>query len=379
MSSDSQRLENADRDVRGADLAAIRRYLGIIAFICAAVAIYFAKQVVLPFILAVLLALTLSPVTRTLARIGVPPIVTALVLIIAVATSMAAGGYLLSDPISDWIDDAPRIQRELEGRLHDITDSIRSVQKASEKVDQIAETAKDPDVVKVAIDQPGILTSTILDVASFATTSLVALVLALFLLGSGDMFYVKLAESFPRFGDKKRALKIAYGVEQSISRYLLSIAVINACLGIVVGLGLWLIGMPQPAVWGAVAFLFNFLPYIGAIAGVALVAAVSIVSFDSFGHALLAPGFYFLATTIEGQFITPVILGRRLELNAVFVFATVVFWAWMWGFAGALTAVPFLVCLKVLCDNVPALSTLGDFLGTSEIRGRYDPLRGEDG
>ncbi len=361
------------------DLAAIRRYLGIIAFVCAAVALYFAKQVVLPFILAILLALTLSPITRALARFGIPPVITALVLILAVASSMATGGYLLSDPVSDWVENAPEMQRELERRLHDFTASIRSVKEASDQVDKIAETAKDPDVVKVSIEQPGLVTSAMLDVASFATTSLVALVLALFLLASGDMFYVKLVESFPRFGDKKRALKIAYGIEQSISRYLLSIAVINAALGLVVGLGLWLIGMPQPVVWGAIAFLLNFLPYIGAVGGVALAAAVSIVSFDSLGHALLAPGFYLLATTIEGQFITPVVLGRRLELNAVFVFATVVFWAWIWGFAGALTAVPFLVCLKVLCDNIPALSTLGNFLGTSDIRGRYDPLRAEEG
>ncbi|MCU9850227.1 AI-2E family transporter [Defluviimonas sp. WL0024] len=362
-------------DPRDADVAAIRRYLGLIALFCAFVALFFAKEVVLPFVLGILIALTLSPVTRWFARFGVPPVLTAVALIAAVSVSVVAGGYLLSGPVSDWIDDAPRVQRELEQRLRGLTDSLRTVKEASEQVEEIAETATDPNVVKVSIDQPGIVTTAVQDMASFATTALVALVLALFLLASGDMFYVKLIESFPRLSDKKRALKIAYGVEQSISHYLLAITAINAGLGAVIGAGFWLIGMPQPVMWGVIAFLFNFLPYVGAIAGVALAAAVAIITFDSVGYALLAPGFYLVATAIEGQLVTPVVVGRRLELNAVFVFATVVFWAWMWGFAGALMAVPFLVCFKVLCDNVAALAVIGNFLGSSELRGRFDPLR----
>ena len=356
---------------------AIRRYLALIALFCGCVALFFAKQVVLPFVLAILLALTLSPVTRALARFGIAPVVTAAVLIAAVSATVAAGGYLLSGPVSDWIDQAPTMQRELEQRLRGVTQSLQSVKEASDNVEELAEATSDPEVIKVAIEQPGIVTSAMVNLASFATTALVALVLALFLLASGDMLYIKLVESFPRLSDKKRALKIAYGVEESISRYLLSITLINAVLGLVVGTGLAVIGMPQPVVWGAVAFLFNFLPYVGAVAGIGLVAVVSIVTFDSLGYAMLAPGFYFLATSIEGHFVTPIFVGRRLELNAVVIFGTVVFWAWLWGFAGALLAVPFLVCLKVLCDNVPALWVIGNVLGSSEARGRYDPLRNE--
>lgn len=376
------RRMDAESDIRlsgvGSDIAAIRRYVALIAVICVGLALYFAKQVVLPFILAILLSLMLSPVTRSLAKYRIPPIATALVLIGAVSIAVATGAFMLSGPVSEWIEDAPQIKQKLETRLSSITESIRSVKDASEQVEDIAEATADPDVVKVAIEQPGIVTSTVLDIASFATTALVALVLSLFLLASGDMFYVKLVEAFPRFGDKKRALKIAYGIEQSISRYLLSITLINAGLGIVVGAGLWAIGMPQAPVWGSLAFLLNFLPYIGSAAGIALCGAVAIATFDTLGQALLAPAFYLFATSLEGQFVTPVILGRRLELNPVAVFSTVVFWAWIWGFAGALTAVPFLVCLKVVCDHLPALSVLGSFLGSSETRGRFDPLREEE-
>lgn len=140
---------------------------------------------------------------------------------------------------------------------------------------------------------------------------------------------------------------------------------INAALGLVIGAGMWAIGMPQPIVWALLAFFVNFLPYIGPLFGAGLAAAVAVVSFDHLGHAALAPAIYLAATSVEGQLITPVVLGRKLELNTVSVFVTVVFWGWLWGIAGGLMAVPFLVCVKVICDNVASLATLGSFLGAA--------------
>ena len=150
-----------------------------------------------------------------------------------------------------------------------------------------------------------------------------------------------------------------------MSHYLLTVTLINFGLGAVIGTAMALIGMPQPLVWAVVAFLLNYLPYLGPIFGAGLSAVVAIVTFDSLAYAALAPALYMIATSIEGQFLTPVILGRRLELNTVSVFVTVVFWGWLWGIAGAFMAVPFLVCLKVICDNVESMATLGNFLGAA--------------
>ncbi|MCG7623373.1 AI-2E family transporter [Epibacterium sp. Ofav1-8] len=347
------------------NLILIRNFLGIIVVICAAALIFFAKEVILPFVLGVLIALTLSPLTRGLARHGVPPLISAGLLVLAVAATVAGGIYLLSGPVAEWIDEAPRMRAVLEQRLRAITSSLETVREASQRVEDIAASTEDSDVIKVAIDQPGIIASTALDIVTLATTAMVALVLALFLLASNDMFYLKIVQSFPSLTEKTRALQIVYSIERRISRYLLSVTLINAGLGVVVGCCMWIIGMPQPVVWGAIAFLFNFLPYIGSLAGVVLCAVVSLVTFSALSYAVLAPLAYLLATLIEGQFVTPVLLGRRLNLNAVAVFAAVVLWAWVWGVAGALMAVPLLVCLKSLCDHVPALSVLGTFLGDS--------------
>ncbi len=346
-------------------LAAIRRLLGLLLLVLLVIGLYFSKEVILPLIMGTLMALTLSPVVRDLQRFGIAPPVTALVLVLGIGLVFAGGAFVMSGPVSSWVEDAPQLGAELQQKLRTLTSSVQAVQEASEQVEQLASEGTAPGIQKVAVQSPGLLSSAVSNAASILTTVLVTLVLALFILSSGDMFYIKLIDAFPKFGDKKRALKIVYGIERSVSRYLLLVTLINAGLGLSVGVAMWAIGMPQPVVWALIAFLFNYLPYAGTVAGVALVGAVAIVSFDSLTQAMLAPALFLLATTIESQFVTPVVLGRRLELNTVSVFVTVVFWGWLWGIAGALMAVPFLVCLKVICDNVESLNTLGTFLSSS--------------
>ncbi len=360
-------------DLSTTTLLVIRRQIGLILFLLITISLYFAKEVLLPILLGLLLALTLSPMSRALTRLGVAPPVTAFVLIVLVGLGTASGAYMMSGPVSSWINEAPAIGQKLRLRLSDLSSSVQAVKDAS---DQVTKFTSEGTTQSVNIAAPGILTSAVSNIASVFTTLLVTLLLAFFLLASGDMFYIKLVEAFPKFGDKKRALRIVYGIERSVSRYLLSITIINAALGLVIGLGLMAVGMPQPAIWGVLAFLLNFLPYIGPMAGVALVAAASLVQFPQLSYALIAPAIYIVAAGIEGQLITPYVLGRRLELNTVSVFLTVVFWAWLWGIAGALMAVPFLVSLKVMCDNVERLETLGNFLSAPTRPEVEEALRG---
>ena len=188
----------------------------------------------------------------------------------------------------------------------------------------------------------------------------------MFLLASGDMFQHKLVRSFTRFGDKKRALRISHDIERQISRYLGAITVINAGLGVAVGLAMWAVGIPYPYIWGVAAFSLNYLPYLGAMTGVAAIAAVSLITFDTTAQMIVPPVVYLILTSIEGQMVTPWLIGRHLSLNAAAVFIAVIFWAWLWGFAGALMAVPFLVAFKVACDNIPALTSIGLFLGGTD-------------
>lgn len=349
------------------ELRSIRRILAFLTLVGVIIACYFARDVLLPLILGLLVALTLSPVVRVAGRRGIPAPVTAIALIVTLGAGIGVGGYAMSGPVGTWVEDAPEMGQELQVKLRGIFASVERMKEASEQVEEIAEGDETQPVQRVSVEQPGLISSALSSAATAGTTIAVAMIMALFLLASGEMFYVKLVESFPRMSEKKRALKIVYGVERAISRYLLTITAINACLGIVVGCLMWAIGLPNPAIWGVVAFVFNFLPFLGAIVGGVLAAAYAILSFDTIGQAFLAPALFLTATSLEGQLITPAILGRRLEMNTVSVFVTVVFWGWLWGIAGALMAVPFLVIVKVICDNIEDLQTVGNFLGASTM------------
>ena len=151
-------------------------------------------------------------------------------------------------------------------------------------------------------------------------------------------------------------------VEGQISRYLLTIAAINVGLGIAVGLAMWALGMPTPLLWGAMATLLNFLPFIGSVIGGAVVAMVALLHFETLGTAAVVPLAYLACTTVEGQFVTPMVVGRRLRLNTAAVFVAVAFWSFLWSIPGALMAVPILVVLKVLCDNIEDWRGFGRFL-----------------
>jgi predicted PurR-regulated permease PerM len=188
------------------------------------------------------------------------------------------------------------------------------------------------------------------------------LILVLFILASGDLFYEKLVRVMPTLSDKKRAVRIFRDVEFEVSRYFLTVAMINAGFGLAVGTTLALFGWATPVVWGLAAALLNFIPYVGGLVAVLIMALVGMVAFDSITFALLGPAIYIGLNVIESNFVTPLIVGRRLELNPVVILLAVTFWGWLWGIAGILIAVPFLVVVKVFADHVEGMRPVGEFL-----------------
>ncbi|MEM1387441.1 MAG: AI-2E family transporter [Pseudomonadota bacterium] len=347
------------------DVKALRRSAGILAVIAIFVVIYYARDVILPMMLGTLIAITVSPAARAMVRLGLPNTLAAALLSIATGCLILAVIYLAGGTIAAWIEEAPQIGRELEIKLRGLSDAFQAFQEASEEVERIGENPDDAtgDTQRVVVEQPGLLTSAVTGFASTATTVAVALILAFFLLASGELFYAKLVQSFTSMKEKKRALTVVYEVQRRVSRYLLTITLINAALGFCIGIALWLIGLDNAITWGTAAFLLNYLPFIGGLIGTLFVAAYAIISFDSLAYALLAPIAYQSLTILEGQFLTPYLVGRQLEMNTVSVFLAVVIWTWLWGVAGALLAVPFLLVFKAIADEFKSLAPIGNFLG----------------
>ncbi|WP_373489495.1 AI-2E family transporter [Blastomonas sp.] len=340
--------------------------LTAIVILLALAVVYFAKDIVLPTVLGFLVALTLGPWVRWLSRRGIPSPISAAVLIFGFAGLMAIAVFLLSGKVTSWFDEIPRISGELRNKLRGFAASVAAIQDASDQVEKLAQGGE-TTVNTVVLQQPGLLTTVVSNLASFVTSLGAGLVLALFLLSSGNLFYVKIVESFPTFGDKRRALTAIYETEQIMSGYIIAITVINVVLGVAIGVAMYLLGMPYAFVWGIAAFCLNYLPFLGGLIGTLGVGAFAIVHFDNIYYAMLAPVVYQLLTVIEGQFLTPILLGTRLQLNAVAVFLTVIIWTWLWGIPGALMAVPIVALIKVLCDHVPSLATFGNFLSGRAI------------
>ncbi|TGV80309.1 AI-2E family transporter [Mesorhizobium sp. M00.F.Ca.ET.149.01.1.1] len=356
-------------DSRGdarADMRVMRSLVIGIFILMTAAALYFARAFFMPVMLAFLLALTLTPIVRFLKKHGMPEVVSATLLVLLSIVIFAAAGYLLSGPVIDLINNSYSIGQQLTERLAPFRRPLERAMDLAHQLEALTETSQAPGVQRVAVAPSGMLSSAASNIVEAGTAITIVFVLSLFLLASGTLFYEKIVQSFASMTQKKRALRVVYDVEREISHYLLTVSIINVSLGTVIGLGLWGLGMPNPLVWGAMAALLNFLPYIGALMTILIVAVIALISFDTIAYALLAPAFVVLCDVIEGQFVTPMVVGRRLEINAVAIFIAIAFWSWLWGFVGALMAVPLLVVIKVFCDHFESLSPFGNFLAAQQ-------------
>ncbi|RVD13670.1 MAG: AI-2E family transporter [Mesorhizobium sp.] len=354
--------ESDSRVAARADTHLMRSLLVGIFLFMAIYALYFARAFFMPVILAFLLALTLTPIVRLLRRHGISEVISATLLVLLSICIFASVGYLLSGPIIDLINNTSSIGQQLAERLAQLRRPLEKIMQISHQIEQLTQTSQEPGIQRVAMAQSGILSAAASNILSAGTGLTIIFVMSLFLLASGTMFYEKIIQSFASLSEKKRALRVVYDVEREISHYLLTVTIINAGLGTVIALGLWALGMPNPLVWGAAAALLNFLPYVGALITIVLVTVMALISFDTIFYALLAPAFVILCDIVEGQFVTPMVVGRRLEINAVAILIAIAFWSWLWGFVGALMAVPLLVVIKVFCDHFDGLSHFGNFL-----------------
>ncbi|WP_417825006.1 AI-2E family transporter [Thalassospira lucentensis] len=326
--------------------------------------IYIAQDLLFPITLAFLLSLVFSPVVRTFARVRIPRVLTAFTIVLGLTATAIAGVYGLSGPVSGWIDEAPQIERQLRLRLADLgepLDKLRDAQKqVSEATDQNNEG---DDVQKVVVAEPNLISQAAQGAPGIATGIALMLVLLLFILSGGDLVYEKMVRALPTFGDRRKGLRIAHDVEREVSRYLATISAINIILGSVIGTLMAVIGMPNPFLWGVAAAVLNFVPVLGALCGVMLVGVVALVSVQTTSEALLAPALYLACTALEGQLITPALVGNRLRINSIAIILAIAFWGWLWGFVGVLVAVPLLIVTSVIANHVEGLGGLRELLG----------------
>jgi predicted PurR-regulated permease PerM len=335
--------------------------IGIFLLLCIA-AVAMARDFLMPVILAFLLMLVFTPLRRSLNRIGVPSPVCALLVLATLSTAIGMGIMMLTDPITNYVAEAPQIGRDIEAKLRSLRAPVAQIAEAGEQIDELAAGGSDPATPKVEVREEGMSARLAATAPRIAAQAAFVLVLLFFLIASGDMFYEKLVHVMPTLTDKRRALRIVFDIERRLARYLSTITLINALLGVSVGLAMWMYDMPTPELFGLLAFLLNFVPYVGAVIGIAVSTLIALISFPDPWMSLLVGGTYLGLTSIEGQLVTPYFVGRVLQLNTVIVFVAIAFWAWLWSVVGMIIAVPMLVVVRVFAEHVDALEPLGDFL-----------------
>jgi predicted PurR-regulated permease PerM len=324
--------------------------------------LYLARTLLMPLVLASLFALVLSPAMRLLRQLRVPDAASAAGLAFSLVAGLGLCVYLLAQPAAEWAQRAPEGLRQVEFKLRALTGSLAGVQRMTEKIEELARL-DGGNTPEVSLRGPGLAGQVVNRTEGFLVGLVATIALLYFLLAAGDLFLRKLVRVLPRFRDKVHAVAVVQEAQREIAFYLLGIVCINVGLGCATGVAMFVLGMPNPALWGVVVCVLNFIPYIGAATSFTILTLVALLSFDQIGRALLAPGAFLILATLEGQFLTPTILGKRHELNPVVMFIAVMFWAWIWGPLGAFVAVPVLVTLKVWCNHSERLAPIGEFLG----------------
>ena len=372
MEASSSEKERADAEPPQASLGpaqapALRSLLLIGLFLLALFhTLRVARELFLPLMLAFFLSFILSPLLRTLKRAHIPEALGAALLLIVVVGGVGLGLYSLATPATEWIAKAPDSMARIQGKLRSLR---RPMEQMSRTADQVERTIAGDSVtapVPVVKSPAWIKQALFGGTTAFVSEAIVVIVLLYFLLASGDLFLRKLIKVLPTFKDKKRAVEIAREIENNISTYLFTVTLINIGVGVAVGVGLWLLKMPNPVLWGVLACVLTYVPYLGAVVGIGVLGLASLLVFDDLGHALAVPGVYVVVSFVEGNFVTPLVLGRRLTLNPVVIFVGLLFWFYLWGIPGALLAVPTLAVFKIVCDHVDTLAPIGEFFGPAD-------------
>ena len=323
--------------------------------------IYFLRAVLLPVVLAWLLSYLLRPIVRTLSRIRIPPMLGAALILLALLSLVSLGVSALATPAAGWLAKAPSGLQTLQHKLMPMKRSIAQVAKAGGEIEKLA-TPDSSAKAAVEVQRHPITEALFVRTPEFISSMVLLVILLFFLLAYDGVFIGKLIKLLPNFSDKKRAVAIAQDIESQVSRYLFTVTIINCCLGIAVGTTVGLLGLPNPVMWGVMVATLNFVPYLGALTGIICMTIGAILSFDSLGYALIFPAVYLGFGTLEGNFITPWVMGRSLTLNPVLILLSLVFWGWMWGIAGVIIAVPILAAFKIFCAHIKPMEPLAEFL-----------------
>jgi predicted PurR-regulated permease PerM len=358
----------------GADEATSRRPVKattLLALLAVGVILYVAQDAFIPVAMALFLALLLSPAVDRLQRWHVPRglavAIVMLVVLLAAAGAVNAGW----NPAIEWLERAPQTFRKIDQRVRPLRTVIARLDEITERAGRLAQGVAQSTKIATspAANEPG----TALVMTKSALKVLTVIPLALFFLIGGPPLFARMGASLSGSETSVNALRLTQAIRVEVSRYFATITLINLGLGAGTAAAVAALGMPNALLWGMIAALLNFIPYLGPAATIVILGGAALGTFDELGRALAVPGCFVVLHLIEGQIVQPLTVGRRLKVNALVILLAVWFGFWFWGIPGVLLAVPALVALKIAAEHEPSWRIARNFLAPNENR-RPRPL-----
>jgi len=331
-------------------IRAIRFTLSTLLLLAVLYTIVVIKVLLIPLVLAAFLGVALNPIVAFGARCHLPRWLSASLLMVALMGGIGAGTAALAQPALGWFHDAPAALRNFVPKLKGITQPLEAASRATQSLvnGQVAVRVQPPRQASVAVTAWDVLAAAPKVLAAVLTVAL----LVFFFLIYGDDLLRRLVEIIPSFHHKRHAVSIVRSIQTEVSHYILITTMINMTLGAVTAFMLWLLHVPDPLLWGSIAMIANFIPYVGAITTTTILLLVGMMNFRELTQALLPALVFASITVVEGNLVTPMILGRRMRVSPVAILIWLLLWGFLWGIPGALLAVPMLTSAKLIAERV---------------------------
>lgn len=313
------------------------------------------QPIFFPIILAFFLYLLLQPLMELLLKyLKLPKVLASLLITAGILSVISIGVSFLMGPASNWIDHAADNVSIFEKKFSFIKKPLGKMSEAVKKAQNITSLKKETPTV--AVQSTESLGYSIFDLTTNAIITIsIIIVLLFFFLIYLNRFFLNLQKVIRNRRINALTNDFLLCIEQEISNYFIVFTIICICLGAVIGSILWLLEVPNAVLWGVMATILNFIPYIGPAIGIFVVFFVSVLTFDNYFSIFLPPLLYFFVIIMEGQIITPILIGHRLNLNPLIVFLNIFFWGWLWGISGILISIPLLSMIKILMNHIPGL------------------------
>jgi predicted PurR-regulated permease PerM len=345
--------------------------LAVLTVIAAGVTLYVARSFMLPVATAFVFSVILAPICSRIEWFWLPRPVAAL-FAMALAGAVAYAGFsLIAEPAARWAQSAPEILHKAQQQITKLQKPLKPLSDISQEMQGISlAPSTTPRARTVIVEGPGLTQSLLASAQVIAIQTGFVLVLLYFFLITREDFREKLIAFQPKLYQRVRTARAFRDVERRVGGYIVTFSTINLAVGIAVGLSCWGLGLPEPIMWGGIAAILNFIPFLGPAITIALLGLAGLATFDTLIEASFPVLAYWAINMVESNLVTPHVMGRRMTLNPLAIILSVSFWTWIWGPVGGVLSLPLLIMLKVVCDHTPSLRALGAMIGAPIDRRR---------